>query len=92
MIDRSIDLFDKEQVNDKHGTTHIHGYLRGDDDKYFTVYVYHYRMDGPVRVCPVTAASARRVEQFGRFSEKRLITLANDPKTLNIARDLAGLE
>jgi nicotinic acid phosphoribosyltransferase len=92
MIDRSIDLFDIEQVNDKYKTTHIHGYLRANNDKTYAVYVSRYRMDGPAQVHPIMAARSREIERFGRFSAKRLTELAADPKTLNIARDLAGLE
>ena len=92
MIDRSIDLFDIPHANAKHGTTHIHAYLRADSDKHFTVYVAAYREDGPVRIHPLMASAARRVERFGRFSEKRLTALANDPEVMKVARALAGLE
>jgi len=92
MDNRSIDLFNIEQVNDKHKTTHVHAYLRASSDKAYTIYVSPYRVDGPVRIHPVMAARAHDVERFGRFSAKRLTELANDPKTLNIARALAGLE
>jgi hypothetical protein len=92
MIDRTIDLFNIEQVNDKYKTTHVHAYLRGGSDKTYAVYVSCYRMDGPVQVHPIMASRSRELERFGRFSAKRLTELANDPKTLNIARALAGLE
>ena len=92
MDNRNIDLFDIPHASEKYKTTHVHAYLRGGSDKTYAVYVSCYRMDGPVQVHPIMASRSREIERFGRFSAKRLTELANDPKTLNIARALAGLE
>jgi hypothetical protein len=92
MDNRSIDLFNIEQVNDKYKTTHVHAYLRGGSDKTYAVYVSRYRMDGPVQVHPIMASRSRELERFGRFSAKRLAQIAADPNTLNVARALAEME
>jgi hypothetical protein len=93
MDDRSIDLFDIEQPDSKYGTTHVHAYLRGSSDKTYTVYVGRYRYLGDgVRGYSLATSCGREIERFGRFSAKRLAELAAEPRTLNIARNLAGLE
>jgi hypothetical protein len=93
MNDRSIDLFDVEQANVKHETSHVHAYLRAASDKVYTIYVGRYRDLGDgVRGYPLAASQAKQVERFGRFNAKRLAELAADPETIKAARTLAGLE
>ncbi len=92
MSDRSIDLFDVEQVNDKHSTTGVHAYVRGCTDGTYTVFVTRYRelVDG-VRGYALSAVTGFEVERFARYSAKRLAQIAADESVIAKARALAGI-
>lgn len=87
---RSIDLFHEEQVNERHGTTHVHAYLTYRHGVY-AVFVAPYRDLGDgVRGYPLGATASRFVDEAPRFNAKRLAALAADPYTMFAARSLVA--
>lgn len=94
MDNRSIDLFDTEQHNVKHGTSHVHAYIRGANG-WYTVYVTRYTPDAGdpgIRRYPLSATEAAHVEVMPRFSAKTLKALASNHNVISKARMLAGME
>ena len=92
MSDRSIDLFDVEQANDKHETSHVHAYVRGCSDRTYTVFVARYRDLGDgVRGYALSAVTGFEVERFARYSAKRIAQIAADESVIAKARALAGI-
>jgi hypothetical protein len=94
MTNRSIDVFDLPLPTPTKGCTHVHAYLRGSNG-WYSLFVCPYSLnerDPGIRIYPLSATTAQRIEAFSRFSAKRLATLAADPTILNEARALAGLE
>lgn len=87
---RSIDLFVEEQVNERHGTTHVHAYLRHTQGGY-VLFVAPYRdLGDATRGYPLGATEWKSIEAAPRFNARRLAALAADPSTLNLARLMAG--
>lgn len=85
---RSITLLDEEQVNERHGTTHVHAYLRHTQGGY-VLFVAPYRdLGGATRGYPLGAAEWKRVENAPRFNARRLAALAADPSTLNLVAEM----
>lgn len=95
MDNRSIDILDTAHANTKHGTTHVHAYVRGANG-WYTIFVCPYTPeDGTlsgIRRYPLSATVAVRVAPMPRFSAKRLAEIAADPTVLHEARALAGME
>lgn len=96
MDNRSIDILDIARPDAKHGTTHVHAYVRAANGWYILYVCPYSREDATglegIRRYPLAAGRAHGIEPCGRFSTKRLAALAADPNTLNIARALAGME
>jgi len=94
MTNRSIDVFDLPLPTPIRACTHVHAYLRGSNG-WYSLFVCPYSLnerDPGIRVYPLSASTAQRIEAFSRFSAKHLATLAADPTILSEARALAGME
>jgi hypothetical protein len=94
MTNRSIDVFDLPLSTPIKACTHVHAYLRASNG-WYSLFVCPYSLnerDPGIRVYPLSATTAQRIEVCSRFSAKRLAALAADPTVLNEARVLAGME